>query len=36
MLDDDDDEVAVLMYGTYMYARHLDKYCNRGPYRFHL
>jgi hypothetical protein len=33
MLDDDDDEVTVLMTGTYMYATHLEKYCNRGPCR---
>jgi hypothetical protein len=32
MLVEDDDE-APFIYGTYDYAMHLDKYCNRGPYR---
>jgi hypothetical protein len=32
MLIEDDDE-APFIYGTYDYAMHLDKYCNRGPYR---
>jgi hypothetical protein len=32
MLVEDDDEVAFI-YGTYDYAIHLDKYCNRAAYR---
>jgi hypothetical protein len=33
MFVDDDDDAAGFIYGTYEYAMHLDKYCNRFDYR---